>query len=198
MYAVAINGSPRKNGNTQLLLEKVLEPLRVAGWDTEMVQVGNQKIQGCRACLICAAQHLQCCAYSNDPFNELFAKMLRADALILGSPCYFTDISAELKAVIDRAGLIAFANGGLFKGKIGAAVVAARRGGATHAFDTINHMFQMSQMILPGSTYWNMGYGLDTAEVLKDTEALANMQHLGKMIAWLGAAIAPCKGTLPV
>lgn len=197
MYALAINGSPRKGGNTAILLEKVLDPLKEAGWETEIVQVGNQKIQGCRACFACATKQLRYCAFNDDPFNALFDKMLKADALILGSPCYFTDVTAELKAVIDRAGFIAHANGGLFKGKIGAAVVAVRRGGATHVFDTINHMYQMSQMIIPGSTYWNMGYGLNKEDVRSDDEGLANMQHLGKMIAWLGAAMAPCKDTFP-
>lgn len=116
-------------------------------------------------------------------------KMVEADAIILGSPTYFTDVSAEMKALLDRAGLVAIANGGLFRGKVGAAVVAVRRGGGTHAFDTINHMFLMSGIIVPGSTYWNLGFGLDKGDVDKDNEAARNMVDLGNTIAWLGAAI---------
>ena len=109
--------------------------------------------------------------------------------LILGSPTYFTDVSAEMKALLDRAGLVAVANDGLFRRKIGAAVVAVRRGGGTHAFDTINHMFLMSGAIVPGSTYWNLGFGLDKGEVKKDEEGLRNMTDLGQTIAWLGDTI---------
>jgi multimeric flavodoxin WrbA len=130
-------------------------------------------------------------------FNEVMEKMLRADALILGSPTYFTDVSAELKAILDRSGMVALANGRAFSGKIGAAVVAVRRGGGTHVFDTINHMFLMSQMIVPGSTYWNIGIGLDKKDVLNDSEGLANMTHLGKTIDWLGRAMASHKEIFP-
>jgi multimeric flavodoxin WrbA len=124
-------------------------------------------------------------------FNQVMEKMVRADALILGSPTYFTDVSAELKAVIDRSGLVSQANDVLFKGKIGAAVAAVRRAGATHVFDTINHMFLMSQMIVPGSIYWNLGIGLDKGDVLNDAEGMRNMRHLGAVIAWLGEAVRP-------
>ncbi len=115
--------------------------------------------------------------------------MAAADAIILGSPTYFSDVSAEMKALTDRAGLVALANGGLFRGKIGAAVVAVRRGGGTHAYDTMNHMFLMSGAIVPGSTYWNLGFGREKGEVAKDDEAARNMNDLGQTIAWLGEAI---------
>lgn len=190
MYALAINGSPRTGGNTHVLLETALEPLAAAGWETELVQVGNQAIQGCRACNGCRQKRNQLCVFTKDIFNEVFSKMVRADALLLGSPTYFAGVSAELKAVLDRAGYVALSNGGLFSGKIGAAVVAVRRGGATHVFDTINHMFLMSKMIVPGSTYWNMGYGMDKEDVRNDAEGLNNMRDLGSTIAWLGEAIA--------
>src|SRR5208337_125214 len=171
MKAVAINGSPRKGGNTEILLKKVLAPLAAAGWETEFIQIGGTNIRGCQACYDC------------------FKKMTAADAIILGSPTYFTDVSAEMKALVDRAGLVSLANGGLFRGKIGAAVVAVRRGGGTHAFDTMNHMFLMSGAIVPGSTYWNLGFGREKGEVNKDGEAARNMNDLGQTIAWLGEAI---------
>ncbi len=189
MKAIAINGSPRKGGNTETLLRKVLEPLAKAGWDTEFIQLGGKPIRGCRACYQCFKAKNSRCGQKDDAFDGCLEKMIRADAIILGSPTYFTDVSAEMKALLDRAGLVAVANGGLFRRKIGAAVIAVRRGGGTHAFDTINHMFLMSGAIIPGSTYWNLGFGLDKGEVEKDEEGLRNMADLGQTIAWLGKAI---------
>jgi multimeric flavodoxin WrbA len=190
MKAIAINGSPRKGGNTETLLRKVLEPLAAAGWDTEFVQLGGKEIRGCRACYQCFQKKNSRCGQKPDAFDACFEQMLTADAIILGSPTYFTDVSAEMKALLDRAGLVAVANGGLFRRKIGAAVVAVRRGGGTHAFDTMNHMFLMSGAIVPGSIYWNLGFGLDKGDVQKDEEGLRNMLDLGQTIAWLGRAIA--------
>ena len=189
MKAVAINGSPRKGGNTEILLKKVLAPLAAAGWETEFVQIGGTDIRGCKACYHCFETKNARCGQKDVAFNPFLEKMLAADAIILGSPTYFTDVSAEMKALLDRAGLVAVANGGLFRGKIGAALVAVRRGGGTHAFDTMNHLFLMSGMIVPGSTYWNLGFGLDKGDVAKDEEAARNMEDLGQTIAWLGKAI---------
>lgn len=197
MYALAINGSPRKDGNTHTLLQEVLKPIENAGWDTELVQVGGKDIRGCIACYKCFENKDKRCSVDTDQFNEVMEKMVRADALILGSPTYFTDVSAELKAVLDRSGLVSQANNVLFRGKIGAAVAAVRRGGAIHVFDTINHMFLMSQMIVPGSTYWNIGMGFDKAEVLQDQEGMTNVRHLGAVIAWLGSAIGDSLDSYP-
>ncbi len=189
MKALAINGSPRKGGNTEILLRKVLEPLAEAGWDTELIQLGGQKIRGCSACERCFEIRNNRCAVDNDAFNDCMGKMIPAQAIIVGSPTYFTDVTAETKALLDRAGFVGFANGGLFRGKIGAAVVAVRRGGGTHVFDTINHMFLMSGAIVPGSTYWNLGFGLEKGDVANDEEGLRNMNDLGRIIAWLGSRL---------
>ena len=189
MKAIAINGSPRKGGNTETLLRTVLEPLTQAGWDTGFIQLGGKEIRGCRACYQCFKKKNSRCGQKADAFDPCLEKMIEADAIILGSPTYFTDVSTEMKALLDRAGLVAVANGGLFRRKIGAAVVAVRRGGGTHAFDTINHMFLMSGAIIPGSTYWNLGFGLDKGDVKKDAEGLRNMTDLGQTIAWLGDAV---------
>lgn len=197
MYAIGINGSPRRGGNTELMLKEALGELDSAGWETELVKVGGTPIRGCIACQKCFDNKNNQCAVTKDNFNDIFAKMLKADAMILGSPTYFAAVSADLKALIERAGYVAYANDHAFAGKMGAAVVAVRRGGATHAYDTINHMFQMSRMILPGSTYWNMGFGLQKGEVSEDEEGLANMRHLGKSIAWLGDVIKPTIDTYP-
>jgi multimeric flavodoxin WrbA len=195
---LAINGSPRKDGNTRLLLEAVLAPLVEDGWETELLQVGGKPIHGCRACYRCMATKDQTCGSGKDVFNGIFEKMLAADAILLGSPTYFADVSTEMKALIDRSGFVAMANGSALAGKIGAAVVAVRRGGATHAFDTMNHLFFISQMVVPGSTYWNLGYGREAGEVSGDAEALRNMRHLGQAIAWLGQAMAKSGAPYPV
>ena len=197
MYAIAINGSPRKGGNTELLLQEVLGELEKAGWKTKLIKVGGTEIRGCIACNKCFKNKDNKCVLKKDEFNDIYEKMLKADAIILGSPTYFAGVASEIKALIDRAGYVAFANDHAFAGKMGAAVVAVRRGGATHVYDTINHMFQMSQMIIPGSTYWNMGIGLGKEEVLKDKEGIANMRHLGKAIDWLGKAIESSKTKYP-
>lgn len=197
MYAIAVNGSPRRGGNTDILLHRVLEPLNEQGWETEFIQLGGKQIRGCMACGKCREKKNMQCVVDNDPFNEIFAKMAKADAIILGSPTYFTDVSAEMKALLDRAGFVALSNNRVFQGKIGAAVVAVRRGGATHVFDTINHMFMMSQMIIPGSTYWNFGMGLAKGDVENDAEGLRNMRNLGENIGWLGKAIAPHMESFP-
>lgn len=189
MKIVALNGSPRRNGNTHYLLEAVLAPLKKAGWDTELVQVGGRDIHGCRACRRCFERQDRRCSYDDDDFNGIYETILTADALVIGSPTYFADISPETKALIDRAGYVAMANGGLLAGKIGAGVIAVRRAGAIHALDSINHMFLISQMVVPGSTYWNLGVGREPGAVANDAEALVNMNHLGRAIAWLGEAI---------
>jgi len=194
---VAINGSPRRNGNTRLLLEAVLGPLAKAGWETELVQAGGKNIHGCRACRRCFERQDRRCSYDDDDFNGMYERLLTADAVVIGSPTYFADITPETKAFIDRAGYVSMANGGLLAGKIGAGVIAVRRAGAVHALDSINHMFLICRMIIPGSTYWNIGFGREAGEAAADAEGLANMDHLGRAIAWLGKALAAGTGPYP-
>lgn len=185
MKAVAINGSPRKGGNTEFLLRQALEPIAAAGHQTDYMQVGGTRIRGCTACGACSRMKNKRCVMEDDIFNLAFAKMAEADAILIGSPSYFADMTAETKALVDRAGYVALANGGLLRRKIGAAVVAARRGGAVHVMDSINHLFLMNEMVVPGSTYWNFGIGAAPGDVRKDEEGLANMKNLGEQIAWL-------------
>jgi multimeric flavodoxin WrbA len=179
------------------MLKKVLEPLEAAGWSTEYRQIGGKPVRGCTACFKCVEKKNGRCVIEGDVVNDYLELMYAADAIILGSPTYFADVTAELKALIDRAGFVALANGGTFSGKIGAAVVAVRRGGATHVFDTINHLFFISSMIVPGSLYWNLGMGLNKGDVLTDEEAMRNMTHLGQTIAWLGKAMADAAEVSP-
>ncbi|QJB57118.1 flavodoxin family protein [Pseudodesulfovibrio sp. zrk46] len=197
MKVIAVNGSPRKGGNTDNMLKHALDHMEKAGWETEFVQLGGRNIRGCMACGKCWENKDFKCIVNNDIFNEIMEKMLEADAIILGSPTYFSDVSAELKALLDRSGMVALANDRAFAGKIGTAVVAVRRGGGIHVFDTINHMYLMSQMIVPGATYWNLGRGLDKGEVLDDPEGLDNMKTMAETIDWLGRAMKPHQGTFP-
>jgi multimeric flavodoxin WrbA len=185
MKVVAFNGSPRKDGNTETLVRRVFRVLEAEGIQTELVPVGGKPLRGCIACYRCFENKDGRCAVTDDALNGHLAKMVEADGIILASPTYFADVSAEMKALIDRAGLVAKANGDLFQRKVGAAVVAVRRAGAIHAFDTMNHFFLIGQMIVPGSSYWNLGFGLQKGDVANDDEGMRTMETLGQNIAWL-------------
>jgi multimeric flavodoxin WrbA len=185
MKVVAFNGSPRKEGNTASLIRHVLSELEKEGIETEIVQIGGKSIHGCIACMKCLENKDKKCAIDNDIVNDCIEKMIEADGIILASPTYFADLTPEIKALIDRAGFVAGANGGLFKRKVGAAVVAVRRAGSIHVFDSINHLFTITQMIIPGSSYWNMGIGLAEGDVEKDAEGIRTMETLGQNMAWL-------------
>ena len=185
MNVVAFCASARRNGNTKLLLETVLEPLQEAGADTELVELAGSNLKGCKACFVCIKKKDGSCAIKDDMLNECVEKMAKADAIILGSPTYFADVSTEMKALIDRSGMVGRANGDLYKRKLGAAVVAVRRAGSIHAFDTMNHFFQISQMIIVGSSYWNIGIGREKGEVASDEEGMKTMRQLGENMGWL-------------
>jgi multimeric flavodoxin WrbA len=191
MKVIAFNGSARKDGNTAIMIRQLFEELEKEGIETEMVQLSGQTIHGCVACYKCFENKDQKCSVKTDIVNDCIEKMLQADGIILASPTYFADVSSELKALIDRVGLVAKANNDMFARKVGAAVVAVRRGGSIHAFDSMNHFFLISQMIIPGSCYWNMSFGLEKGEVEKDDEGLQTMQILGQNMAWLLKKIQP-------
>jgi multimeric flavodoxin WrbA len=185
MKVIAFNGSARKNGNTAILINYVLGELEKEGIETEMVQLAGHIIRGCTACRTCFEKKNQRCVIEGDIINDCIAKMIEADGIILGSPVYFSDITAEMKALIDRTGFVGRANGDLYKHKIGAAVIAVRRAGAIHAFDSINHFFFIHEMIVPGSSYWNLGIGRQKGEVENDAEGIRTMKTLGQNMAWL-------------
>ena len=185
MKVIAFNGSPRKDGNTSILIGYVLEELKKAGISTELINLAGKKLHGCIACYRCASNQDRQCAVKDDDINECIEKILEADGIILGSPTYFTDVSTEIKALIDRVGLVAKVNGDMLKRKVGAAVIAVRRAGSLHTFATINNFFLINQMIVPGSNYWNMGIGRNKGEVEKDQEGIMTMKVLGQNMAWL-------------
>ncbi len=185
MKILGINGSPRKNGNTKLLIEEVFKPLQEAGYETEIFQIGGKQVHGCTACGKCREVLNQRCHIKNDVINECIEKMIGADAIILGSPVYFADVSTEMKALIDVAGYVTRGNGHLLKLKPAAAVVSVRRGGQLHTFETLNNFFLINQMIVPGSSYWNFAYGKNPGDVLQDEEGMQTMKTLGENMAWL-------------
>lgn len=185
MKVVAFNGSARRNGNTAILIREVFSELDAEGIETEMIQLAGKTIRGCTACRKCFENKDKRCAIDDDFANECIGKMLEADGIILGSPTYFADVTAEMKALIERTGYVARANPDMLKRKAGAAVVAIRRAGSIHTFDTLNHFFLISQMIVPGSSYWNIGIGRAIGDVEQDEEGLQTMRTLGRNMAWL-------------
>ena len=186
MKVVAFSGSAREDGNTAILVREVFRALEAEGIETELVQLAGEQVRGCTACMRCMKeQNRRCVAIEDDIVNECIGKMEEAEGIILASPTYFADVSPEMKALMDRAGFVAMANGGMFRRKVGAAVVAVRRGGAIHAFDTLNHFFFISEMVVPGSSYWNVGIGLERGDVKEDAEGLRTMRVLGENMAWV-------------
>jgi len=185
MKVVAFNGSPRKEGNTNFLISQALEEISTQGIETELVQLSGKKIQGCTACYKCFENLDQRCAVTTDGMNECIEKMIDADGIILGSPNYFANITSEMIALIDRAGLVAFANGHLLQQKVGAAIVAARLTGSVNAFDAMNRFFLYCRMIVPGSEYLNLDPGRSPGDMEKNEKRLDAMKMLGKNMAWL-------------
>ena len=185
MKVVAFNGSAREKGNTSCLIDVVLNELKNEGIETKKIHLGNKPAQGCIACYECYKNKNKHCVLTNDQLNQYLDEMLQADGIILGSPVYCANMSTNMKALIERATVVAKANGNMFKRKLGASVVSVRRGGATHVFSSINYFFLISQMIVPGSNYWNFGIGKDQGDVENDQEGVQTMIELGKNMAWL-------------
>lgn len=183
MKVLGISGSARKDGNTAILMNRVFAALHKAGIETELVELAGKVIAPCKACWACSSQGN--CVHRNDCFRECFAKLKEADGILLGSPVYAANVSANMQGFLERAAVVCDMNPGLLTHKVGAAVTAARRGGALQAIDTMNHFFLNHEMFVAGSTYWNMAYGQLPGDVEKDQEALANMENLGRNMAYL-------------
>ncbi len=184
MKVIAINGSPRQEGNTYALITHVLKEIESEGIETEIVQLAGKKIHGCISCYKCFANRDRCCSVKDD-FNGLLEQMAAADGIILGSPVYVAGVTPEIKSLIDRGCLVSTANGGLFTRKVGASVAAVRRAGSVTTLDSLNHFFLYGQMIMPGSTYWNLGIGMNPGDVENDKEGIDTMETLGRNVAWL-------------
>ncbi len=183
MKVVGINGSARKDGNTAIIIGRVFEKLNQAGIETDLIQLADCEIQPCRGCFACKGRGN--CVFTQDRFAEIFSSLIEADGVILGSPVYSADVSAKMKAFLERAGVVVATNPGLLRHKAGASVAAVRRGGGLTTVDTMNHFMLNKEMIVVGSTYWNMVYGKNVGDVANDDEGMSNMRNLGENMAWL-------------
>lgn len=197
LKVIAFNGSPRRNGNTSMLLQTALKELTAQGIQTEEIHVGAVQIQGCTACMQCQKLQNKHCILTDDQVNDCLDKMYAADGIIIGSPTYFADVSGQMKSFLDRVFFVANANGQMLQRKVGASVVAARRAGAMHVFNSLNAYFTISQMITVGSTYWNLGFGTGEGEVSQDIEGLQTMRNLGRNMAWLLKSLEAAKNLVP-
>ena len=185
MKVLAINSSARKDGNTALLINTVFEELKKEGIETEMVQLAGKVIEPCKACWACGGR--KNCVHKKDLFQEIYEKMIQADGILLGSPVYTANISANMQAFLERASVVADMNRkeNLLRHKVGAAVTAARRGGALNALDAMNHFFMLQDMFIASSSYWPMAYGRMPGEVKEDQEGIETMKNLGQNMAYL-------------
>jgi multimeric flavodoxin WrbA len=194
LNVVAFNGSPRKEGNTSILIRQIFNELEHEGITTELVQVGGRQIRGCSACMRCYEKRDQRSVFDDDIVNACIGKMIGADGIIFGSPVYFLDVTAEMKALIDRSGMVSMANSGLYRHKVATAVAAVRRSGGNTTIDTILHFLLYSDMIVPGIPV--IGIGREIGDVLKDEEGIARAKEVGKNMAWLLKTIASAEGRI--
>jgi multimeric flavodoxin WrbA len=179
---IGICGSPRMRGNTEYLLNEALETLKKEGVEVELIRLAEKNVAPCEACEACKA--LMDCQIADD-FQEIFEKMEQADGIIVGSPVYFGSATPQMMALLDRAGYVALKKGRSLERKVGASIAVARRAGANFTFAQLNYFFFINGMIVPGSTYWNVGYGLKLEDVKNDEEALRTVRNLAVNIAWL-------------
>ena len=184
MKVLAINGSPKSNGNTALALQMVLKELESEGIETEMITIGQKEIRGCIGCGWCGAQQKKRCVF-DDEVNLLLPKIIEADGLLLGSPVYYAGINGSIKSFLDRVFFVAGNNGSLMRHKVGAGIVAVRRSGGSTAFDQLNKYFLISEMVVVGSCYWSIIHGLMPGEASQDEEGLSVMRALGRNMAWV-------------
>ena len=199
MHAVAINGSPKESGSTKTLLEHVLEPLERSGWTTEILQLGGNELKSCGGCTRCFRSSDGLCALDTDGFNSIYARMLPANAVILGSPAGFNaDLVPVVNNFINRSAYLATANKCALAGKVGAAVIDVPRGSFIEAHDKAHRFFLRSKMIVPGVSGWNTdARGLHKHKRISNAATLEEMRNLGEMIDWLARAVEPCLHTLP-
>lgn len=196
MKVIAINGSPKANGNTHTALTLVGEQLQKEGIEFEIIQVGNKLIRGCMACGACAKNLNEQCIVQ-DEVNDCLQKLKTADGILLGAPVHYAGIAGTMKSFLDRLFYVAGVNGGLFRHKVGASVVAVRRSGGVPTFDALNHYITYAEMLMPGSNYWNVIHGREPGEVLQDHEGNQVMRVLGKNMAWLLKLAAAGKAQAP-
>jgi multimeric flavodoxin WrbA len=185
MKVIAINGSPKAEGNTFHALSMVGNEIKAAGIEFEILHVGHKMIHGCIGCGKCGINKDEKCGTFKDDVNDCIQLMKEADGIIIGSPVYYSGIAGIMKCFLDRAFYVSGSNGNLFRNKVAAAVVAVRRSGGSSTIDCMNHYLTYSEMMLATSCYWNIIHGRLPGEVTQDAEGVQIMRVLGKNIAWL-------------
>jgi len=184
--AIAISGSPRRNGNTETLLNRALDRLKTQGIPGELISLSGKNIRGCTACGSCGeSKDSTCPGLSGDDFGPIFQAMLQADIIIVGSPVYFGSATPELMALLDRAGYVAGANNKLFSRKIGGPIAVARRAGQNFTYAQLLFWYMINDMVVPGSTYWNVAQAREPGAVSQDAEGLATIDRFADNLAWL-------------
>jgi multimeric flavodoxin WrbA len=190
MKAIAINGSPRKGGNTEVLLKRCLAGLTKHGIETEFIPLHGKSIKGCTACGWCREAKDGTCRIKDDDAHPIFAAMKEADIIVVGSPVYFGSAVPELMMLLDRAGYV-FRSGqeNPFSRKIGGPIVVARRAGHNFTYAQLLYWFMINDMVVPGSTYWNIAFGRTPGEVENDEEGLATIDRFAENLAWLAGKL---------
>jgi multimeric flavodoxin WrbA len=183
LKVLAISGSPRPQGNTNLLLHEVLKVLEQEGLETEYLSLYDKQILPCRACMQCAKEKNRCA--QEDDFMPVYEAMAAADGLLVGSPVYFGSATPNLMALLDRAGYVARQGDTPFYRKVGSPLVVARRAGVNFTYAQLQFWFCIMGMVTPGATYWPIAYGLKPGDAGNDAEGMKTMQELAKNMAWL-------------
>ncbi|HNW97683.1 MAG TPA: flavodoxin family protein [Bacteroidales bacterium] len=185
MKVIAINGSPKNEGNTYHAITIVGNELKAAGIDFEIIQIGHKAIHGCIACGKCGINKDEKCSIDNDDVNPIIQKLKNVDGIIIGSPVYYSGVAGTMKCFLDRLFYVSGANGNLLRHKVAAAVVAVRRSGGSSTLDSLYHYLTYAELIIATSCYWNIIHGQKPGEVTQDNEGVQIMSVLGKNMAWL-------------
>jgi multimeric flavodoxin WrbA len=192
MRAIAVCGSPRKDGNTEVLLRRCLDGLGSRGIEGELVTLRGKTIEPCRACGVCAQRKDGTCGIVGDDFPPVFEAMRAADIIVVGSPVYFGSATPNLMALLDRAGYVSRQNGGFFTRKLGGPIAVARRAGHNFTFAQLLYWYMINDMVVPGSSYWNVALAREPGEVANDREGLATIDRFAENLAWLAGRL--CHG----
>ena len=195
MKVLLINGSPRKEGNTFTALNECAKQLETHGIDTEIVWVGTKAVRGCIACNKCKENANSKCVFDDDITNSVINKMEACDGLTIGAPVYWGQPAAQAMALQQR---MLYAGGSNFRGKPAAAVTVCRRGGASAAFQTLQMPFQMCNMPIVTSQYWNIAYGRAEGEAAMDIEGMQTMRTLANNMAFMLQMYATGQAEKPV
>jgi multimeric flavodoxin WrbA len=190
MKVLGISGSPRSGGNTDILVKLALEVLEEQGVITEFISLADRPIKPCMACAGCVKSDKLGCVQEDPAFEGMVERFVESDGVLVGSPVYFGSATPQTMALLDRVGYVARSNGNFLRRKVGAAIVVARRAGQNFTFAQLNYFFLIAEMIVPGSTYWNVAFGREKGEVKNDQEGLDTVRRLAENMGWLMKKLA--------